>query len=218
MTCSGRTRGVGRVLHRVSMGALALPMLVASPSGSAKVLCQGRNGAVFARDEGCRRREIRLDPTALSIASAAHTHDERYYPKPEVDGKFLGAERVLSGSVQWAVEPIGTVLFRDPVTGLEIRSASLGRPRFINTNTDGVSLQVNGVGWFSPNNVYGYSATIEQGDAVTVTFDATGFGYGTFMVSKRVADGTSAPRLQVSCAFKDAPVAAQVVLSCVGVR
>ncbi|HWQ27409.1 MAG TPA: hypothetical protein VNN12_00105 [Dehalococcoidia bacterium] len=195
---------------------IAAPSFV--PVAHAAVLCRSKAGAVRVRDEACRKRETPLDPATLGLAPAGHTHDDRYYPTAQADQRFLGSERVLSGSVQWVIQPVGTVLFRDAATGLEVRSASQGRPRFLNTNDDGTSLLINGVGWFTPGSLYGFSSTVAQGASVDVTFDAVGFQFGTFMVVKLVDDGTPAPRLQVTCAFRDSMTPAQVVLSCVGVR
>jgi hypothetical protein len=217
---------------RESMGAALVLAAVATVAFAAvtdaAVLCRSKAGAVRVRDDACRKRETPLDPAALGLAAAGHshgdlapaghTHDDRYYPVALADERFVASERVLSGSVQWAIQPIGTVLFRDAATGLAIRSGSFGRPSLVNTNDDGASLLVNGIGWYIPGNLYGYTNTIAQGDSAQVVFDATGFAFGTFLVVKLVADGTAAPRLQVTCAFKDSATPAQVVLSCVGVR
>jgi hypothetical protein len=130
---------------------------------------------------------------------------------------FLRSDRVLSASVPNASGSVGTVLFRDPATGLEVRAGDQGRPRLLNTN-EGVELFVRGVGWFVVGNLSGYSATILPGNFAQVTFDATGFSYAQLIVVKRVADGSPAPRLQLTCTFNDSSIPVQNVLSCVGVR
>jgi|GEM_PF-5132100 len=187
-----------------------LALAAASPV-DAGVLCRTRKGTVTFRDAECRRREVPIDPAVLGL-------DERYYTKAEADTRFASSERVLSGSVQMVIAPVGSVLFRDAATGLEVRMGDFGRPRLVNTNSDGAPLAVRGVGWFVRNNIYGFDADIPAGDSVHVTFDAVGFGYGSFLVVKRVADGSAAPRLALTCAFRDSSIPEQVVLSCVGVR
>lgn len=205
------------------MGLALVAAMAATPSfvcvADAAVQCRSKAGAVRVRDKACRKREAPLDPAALGLAAAGHTHDDRYYPKAQGDDRYVASERVLSGSVQWAIQPVGTVLLRDAATGLEVRSGTVGRPCLINTNDDGAWILVNGVGWVEdPANLSGFSTIIAPGGSVDVTFTAIGFEFGTFMVVKLVADGSPAPRLQLTCAFRDSSTPEQVVLSCAGVR
>lgn len=200
--------GWRRTTWRVVSGVIAL---AAASTAEAGVLCRGRKGIVVFRDTECRKREVPIDLAALGL-------DERYYPKADADARFVSSDRVLGGSVQLVGAPPGTVVLRDAATGLEVRTGDSGRPQLVNTNTDGTPLAVRGVGWFLPGNLYGFDANIPAGDAAQVTFDAVGFGYGTFLVIKRLRDGSAAPRLVLSCAFRDSSIPEQVVLSCAGVR
>jgi hypothetical protein len=196
---------------------LALLAAVAATADAA-VLCRSKTGAVRVRDTTCRKRETTLDPAALGFAPAGHTHPELAPANHTHDDRYLGSERILSASVQTVLEPDGKVLFRDSATGLEVRATKLGRPLLVNTNDDGTPLLVSGLGYYTPASLHGYSTTLEQGESAHVWFEAVGFSYGTFMVVKRVADGTPSPRLQLTCAFRDSPIAEQVTMSCIGVR
>lgn len=197
-----------RTAWRLVLSAVAL---AAASIAEAGVLCRGRKGTVAFRDTACRKRELPIDLAALGL-------DDRYYSKADADARFVSSDRVLGGAVPWAVAPPGTVVLRDAATGLEVRAGDQGRPRLVNLNTDGAPLAVRGVGWFVPGSLYGFDADIPAGNSAQVTFDAVGFGYGTFLVIKRVRDGTAAPQLALTCVFRDSSIPEQVVLSCVGVR
>lgn len=205
---------------------LGLVIATAATAGAARLITgkQIKDGSISAKDLS---RAVRAQLAKAGTPGPPGPAGKDGAPNPNAENAaqlgglapdaFLRSDRLLSGSVQYASGSVGKVLFRDPATGLEVRAGDQGRPRLVNTNGE-AELFVRGVGWFVPGNLYGYDATIQAGNFTQVTFDATGFNYGQFMVVKWVADGSPAPRLQLTCAFKDSAIPAQNVLSCVGVR
>jgi hypothetical protein len=114
---------------------------------------------------------------------------------------YLRSTRIESGTVDFSsfvAGQLGTV-FTDPRLELRVSYQQPAHLFFQNLSTT-ATIKVVGTGWFA-STVYPAQITLAPGDSAFVSFDATGFVYGTFLVSARRTPASATPVVQLTCAM-----------------
>ena len=169
-------------------------------------------GAKLRRDTlgGAQIRESRLAkvPSAARADSAGTA--TRALSADALQGValsgLLGSSHVLAGSASTA--QVGTLLFHDPRTGLDVRTGTAGSVRIANAATDGSTVDGHAIGYADfPLNIAGVEIKVGPAEQVDVSFNNSGLKLALLVFQQR--DGAAA--LQVTCTQRSPQ------LSCVGV-
>jgi len=128
---------------------------------------------------------------------------------------YLRSTRIESGTIDFIALTAGQLgtLFTDPRLELRVSYQAPARLFLQNLSTTN-SIKVAGIGFFggtaNPTQV-----TIAPGQSTSIIYDATGFEYGSFLVTSRRTPASASPVLQLTCAMDDGP--SQTAFSCTGV-
>jgi hypothetical protein len=121
---------------------------------------------------------------------------------------LLQSSHVLVGSASTAT--VGTLLLRDPRTGLEVRTGSTGGVRIVNPAGSTATIDGHSVGFFDQINVSHSEIKVAPGEQVDVTFFSNGFAYAQFLFQQR-SSSPAAAVLLLTCT-EHSPQ-----LSCIGI-
>jgi hypothetical protein len=212
-------RLIGRPSPAMIVALLALVLALASTGAVAGTLITGKQ----VKNRSLTGKDVKKDSLTGTVINESRLGKVPSASSADTVGglgpdAFIRSDRVLSGSLSSANQPVGSVLFRDAVTGLEVRLGDSSVPRFLNTNSTD-TLAVRGLGGVSSTtngDAYTVGFVLSPGASQNVSVQTITPSYIDVMVVRQVPGNTSAPHLRVSCAYTD--VNSTQYLSCTGDR
>lgn len=128
---------------------------------------------------------------------------------------YLRSTRIESGTVDITAASGSTPLpvFTDARLGLRVSYQNPARLLLENLNP-AAGIHVSGVGFFGTT-IFSKNFDIAAASSQPVVFDAVGFVYGSFIVSKQVTPVTATPTLQLMCTLDT--LGARQAFTCQGV-
>jgi hypothetical protein len=132
---------------------------------------------------------------------------------------FLRSSRIQSGTVDFttvsgsATKPV----FTNAQLGLRVSFQPPARLHLTNLNPAD-DITVTGLGFYSTNSntgTYSRQQVIAPGASDIVSFDAVGFTYGTFLVTKQTTPISVSPSIQLTCAMNNR--VNHTAFSCIGI-
>ncbi|HYV14836.1 MAG TPA: hypothetical protein VE972_02320 [Conexibacter sp.] len=121
---------------------------------------------------------------------------------------LLRTSHVLVGSASTAT--VGTLLLRDPRTGLEVRTGNDGGVRIVNPAGNTATIDGHSAGFFDQIDLSHNEIKVAPGEQVDVTFLSGGFAYGQFLFQQR-SSAPAAAVLLLTCTERSPE------LSCIGI-
>jgi hypothetical protein len=196
-----------------------LALVVAVSSGTAAVAASLITGAQI-KDRSITAVDVarnaltgvEINESKLGVVPRATTADKL---AGVAASGYLRSSRIESGTVDFgsfASGQLGTV-FTDPRLQLRVSYQEPAHLFFQNLSST-ATIKVVGTGWFA-STVYPSQLTLAPGASGFVSFDATGFVYGNFLVTARRVPASATAVLQLTCAL-DSDVS-RSTFSCEGI-
>ena len=202
-----------------SLVVAGIALVVAVSSGTAAVAATLITGAQI------KDRSIGAVDVAKNALTGTEINESKLGPVPRsltsdklagiASSGYLRSTRIESGTIDFLSLTTGQLgtLFTDPRLELRVSYQAPARLFLQNLSTTN-SIKVAGIGFFgataNPTQV-----TIAPGQSTSIIYDATGFEYGSFLVTSRRTPASASPILQLTCAMDDGPT--QTAFSCTGV-